>query len=384
MATYRTRSSGTVEACIRRKALPGPIYLTFKSIEEAKEYCPQAEALIDAGQIPAELLEFAKPKTARRDKPEPMTVTIESAIREYLLGYHAKDGDKAWLSVLSSEIGGRALGEVTVAWALEMVRGYKINKKLTPATIRHRVGALRRCLDWHVTVGNLPLNPLKLLPTRYASYNDAERAAVGDAPDADNSRSRRLEDGEEERIRKVLAGDADYLKSLGVERGIDPESQKPMLLLFELAIETAMRMREVFTLTWDQVDIEKRTIFLDKTKNGDSRQVPLSTVALAVVRNSRTTESRGAVFPLFWNGDSKPLALRKASSRLSGRWRTVAKLAKCDDLHFHDLRHEATSRLFERTSLTDVQISRITGHRDPRMLRRYSNLRASDLAERLW
>lgn len=384
MATYRTRSSGTVEACIRRKALPGPIYLTFKSIEEAKEYCPQAEALIDAGQIPAELLEFAKPKTARRDKPEPMTVTIESAIREYLLGYHAKDGDKAWLSVLSSEIGGRALGEVTVAWALEMVRGYKINKKLTPATIRHRVGALRRCLDWHVTIGNLPLNPLKLLPTRYASYNDAERAAVGDAPDADNARSRRLEDGEEERIRKVLTGDAEYINSLGVERGISPDSQKPMMLLFELAIETAMRMREMFTLTWDQVSIEKRTIFLDRTKNGDSRQVPLSTVALAVIKESFTTGSTGIVFPLFWNGDRSESSLRKASSRLSGRWRTVAKLAKCDDLHFHDLRHEATSRLFERTSLTDVQISRITGHRDPRMLRRYSNLRASDLAERLW
>lgn len=63
---------------------------------------------------------------------------------------------------------------------------------------------------------------------------------------------------------------------------------------------------------------------------------------------------------------------------------TPKGLAKCHDLHFHDLRHEATSRFFERTGLSDVQISRITGHRDPRMLRRYSNLRASDLAELLW
>ncbi|WP_343244768.1 tyrosine-type recombinase/integrase [Stenotrophomonas maltophilia] len=56
----------------------------------------------------------------------------------------------------------------------------------------------------------------------------------------------------------------------------------------------------------------------------------------------------------------------------------------CADLGFHDLRHEATSRLYERTSLTDIQIAKITGHRDPRQLKRYANLRASDLADQLW
>ena len=66
------------------------------------------------------------------------------------------------------------------------------------------------------------------------------------------------------------------------------------------------------------------------------------------------------------------------------RWTTVANLAKCEDLHFHDLRHEATSRIFERTTLNEIEISKITGHRDPRMLRRYANLRASNLAEKLW
>lgn len=237
MATYRVRASGSIEACIRRKALPGDIYLTFASMDEARAYCPQAEALIDAGQIPHELLEFAKPKAARRDKPEPMTATVATAIAGFLAGYHVKDGDKQWLGVMSAEIGKTSLGEVTVQWSLGLVRGYKLTKKLTPATIRHRIGALRRCLDWHVTVGNLPLNPLKLLPERYATYNDAERAAVGDdAPDADNARDRRLEDGEEARI-----------------------------------------------LTGDQISLEKRTIFLDDTKNGDNRQVPLSSTAIAVL-----------------------------------------------------------------------------------------------------
>lgn len=384
MATYRTRSSGSIEACIRRKTLPGPIYLTFASMDEAKPYCQQAEALIDAGQIPQELLEFAKPKEARRDKPEQMTATVAMAIAEFKDGYQVTEGDKQWLDVLNNEIGQTSIGEVTVQWALGLIRGYKLVKILTPATIRHRIGALRRCLDWHVIVGNLPLNPLKLLPERYATYNDTERAAVDGAPPSDNSRNRRLEPGEEERIRLVLANDPDYLKALGVERGIDPASQAPMTLLFELALETAMRMREMFTLTTDQIDVSKKTVFLDKTKNGDSRQVPLSSVALSVIKDYLTTAPAGVVFPLFWNGDSSEAGLRKASSRLSGRWRTIARLSKCDDLHFHDLRHESTSRFFERTTLSDLKIAKITGHRDPRMLMRYSNLRGSDLANDLW
>lgn len=303
-------------------------------------------------------------------------------IREFLLGYHVKEGDKQWLAVLDGEIGKTAAGEITVQWALGLVRGYKLEKRLTPATIRHRIGALRRCLDWHVTCGNLPLNSLKLLPERYATYNDAERATMDDAPPADNARERRLEPGEEARIRKVLTNDPEYIAELGRERGIRPESQKPMALLFDLALETAMRMREIYTLTWDQISIEKRTIFLDKTKNGDRRQVPLSSVALDALK---PIVGEGRLFPMFWNGDTSKAGLRQASSRLSGRWRTVARLAKCDDLHFHDFRAEAISRLYERTTMSDVQIAKISGHRDMRVLmHRYARLRASSLSDYLW
>lgn len=385
MASYRTRASGTVEAMIRRKTLGGDIYLTFENIDEARNYCAQAEALIDSGNVPPELMAMVGTKSAKREKLDALSKPLSTFIQEYLIGYHVKDGDKQWLAVIDREIGLTLSGAVTAQWALGIIRGYKLVNGLTPATIRHRVGALRRCLDWHVMTGNLPLNPLKLLPERYATYNDAERSAVDDAPPADNARERRLEPGEEARIRKVLANDMEYIKKeLGRERGLRPHSLKPITLLFELAIETAMRMREIYTLTWEQISIERRTIFLDKTKNGDNRQVPLSTVALAVIKDSLATGSNGVVFPLFWTGDLTEHGLRKASSRLSSRWRTIATLAKCEDLHFHDLRHEATSRLFEKTKLSDLQIAKITGHRDPRMLMRYANLRASDLADQLW
>lgn len=68
-----------------------------------------------------------------------------------------------------------------------------------------------------------------------------------------------------------------------VQRGIAMNDRLAWKLLFTLAVETAMRLREMYTLSVSQVDLDKKTIFLDKTKNGDKRQVPLSSVALAAL-----------------------------------------------------------------------------------------------------
>jgi len=67
---------------------------------------------------------------------------------------------------------------------------------------------------------------------------------------------------------------------------------------------------------------------------------------------------------------------------LSGAFLKLCRKTGIDDLHFHDLRHEATSRLFEK-GLNPVEVATITGHKDPRMLMRYTHLRAEDLVRRL-
>jgi integrase len=69
---------------------------------------------------------------------------------------------------------------------------------------------------------------------------------------------------------------------------------------------------------------------------------------------------------------------------LSHLFGTRFEKAKCPDLRFHDLRHHATSRIYERTNLTDLEVASITGHTNLRMLQRYANLRGSKLASRLW
>lgn len=389
MATFRVRASGSIEAIIRRKSLPGPVSLTFSSMEAAEAYCKEMEAMIDVGVIPHQLKKLAVDGPVMNS---PMQQTIADVVRAYFLEYSVNADDQDRLNVMVDEVGNTRLDSITVQWASDLIKGYKLTKQLKPATIRHRVGALRRCLDWCSSVkGFLPLNPLRLLPERYAVYNEAETQMLAaediEAPDADNARDRRLLPGEEDRIRKVLAGDRDYIKSVKAERALKPENAVPFALLFELAVETAMRLREMFTLTLGQVSIEQKTVFLDKTKNGSKRQVPLTSVAILALRDYLAlgvVGESGMLFPQFWNGDLSKRSLKQATSRLSGRWRTVAKLARCDDLHFHDLRHEATSRIYERTTLSDLKIAKITGHKDLKSLARYANLRASNLADEMW
>ena len=120
-----------------------------------------------------------------------------------------------------------------------------------------------------------------------------------------------------------------------------------------------------------------------KTKNGDKRQVPLTSVALkALTRYMKQVKKQerqmegfsfndDRLFP-WWDGQQT--SLLPTTALLSRQFARVFAAAGCDDLRFQDLRHEATSRLFERTKLSDIQVSRITGHKDPRVLQRYANL----------
>ena len=106
-------------------------------------------------------------------------------------------------------------------------------------------------------------------------------------------------------------------------------------------------------------------------------------VAERVLREYLAGREIGLVFP-WWRGEREDVEMRRCTSLLSRQFGRVFDAAGCGDLRFHDLRHEATSRLYERTRLSDLEIAKITGHKSLRMLARYANLRGSDLAARLW
>lgn len=117
------------------------------------------------------------------------------------------------------------------------------------------------------------------------------------------------------------------------------------------------------------MDLQARTAHLPQTKNGKSRTVPLSAAALAILESQERPAESDVVFPSTGN------AVRLA-------WERLKKRAGVEDLRFHDLRHEAISQFFEH-GLSMAEVSAISGHKDPRMLMRYTHLRAEDIAGKL-
>lgn len=147
-------------------------------------------------------------------------------------------------------------------------------------------------------------------------------------------------------------------------------ARNPLLLpIVELALETAMRRGELLRLRWEDIDLASRTATLHETKNGYMRVVPLSSGALRVLE-SLSPRASGSVFSGL-TGEAVKLAFKRATRR-----------AGLVDFRFHDLRHEATTRLFER-GLELMEVASITGHRDPRKLRGYTHLKAEALARKL-
>lgn len=123
------------------------------------------------------------------------------------------------------------------------------------------------------------------------------------------------------------------------------------------AIETGLRRAELLSVKRTDVDLARRTVTIPQTKNGTPRIIPLTAAAIAVVHDLHSSTDR--LFPISAN------ALRLSWERLLAR-------AKIEDLHFHDLRHEAISRFFEM-GLTAPEVAMISGHKDARMLFRYAH-----------
>lgn len=138
--------------------------------------------------------------------------------------------------------------------------------------------------------------------------------------------------------------------------------------IVELALETTMRRGEVVALEWRHVDLERQVAHLPKTKNGEKRDVPLSTKAVEILK-AVPRPKEGRVFPI--RADAVTRAFDRACER-----------AGIEGLRFHDQRHEATSRLFEK-GLNVMEVASVTGHKTLQMLKRYTHLRPEDLARKL-
>ena len=138
--------------------------------------------------------------------------------------------------------------------------------------------------------------------------------------------------------------------------------------LVKFALETGMRRGELMSLLWVNINFEKSVAFVPLTKNGDSRYVPLSMKAIRILK-LLPRDIEGRVFPLN-KGTVSILFLR------------AARRAKVEDIHFHDLRHMALTKLSDKFT-NILELASISGHRELKMLQRYVHIKAEDLVKKL-
>lgn len=374
----RPTDSGNYELRIRNRLLPKDVYFTFSNEEKAAEYGRQIEELLAAGVVPKELVEEKK-----------IDGTLGSVIRAWLdHGRHSKhDGEV--LEVLLREIAPVKLADFTYSWCEAWIRKMKLDANLAPGTIRKRIGALGRAVDWHLrkTPDLLVGNPLNLLPRGSASYSPKDIVEVrklGKKPKVDVTRNRRLASGEHERIMATFAG----AKRPDKERSVTPDED--MRDLYLLIVNTGLRLREAYTLAKEQVGEKSLRVRCSKQWHGREswRDVPMiKEIRAMMLKRAARTAAKGLIFP-WWDGD--PNELERVTTRLSRRFGTAFDYAMCDGLTEHDLRHEATCRWYEMRDkrggwiFRETEIEKIMGWAPgSAMAKRYASFRAEDLADRL-
>lgn len=322
----------TYQAKIRRKGFP-VMSKTFPTKAGADRWVVEREAELYTGAA-------GFPSAATKD------YTLGELIARYVAEVTPLKKGAEVEAVRLGAISARAIAKVRLPdLTAPMLRAYRdkrledvaastVNRELS--LLNHLINTARK--EWGITAG---ANPIK----------DVSR------PQNPLARDRRL--SAEEQL-ALFAACADtrggYLRQI-----------------VELALETGMRQSELVGLEWERVNLHKRTIRLmeGQTKNGHGRGVPLSRRAVEVLESvTPEGERSGRVFT-----DLTTEAVKRAFIRTCER-------AGIKNFRFHDLRHEATSRLFEK-GLNVVEAASVTGHKDTRMLLRYTHLDASKLADKL-
>lgn len=356
MATFQQREGGRWQAKVRRRGYP----------DQSKTFAKKTDAEAWARRVESEL-----ERGIWRDTAEAERTTLAEALERY-----EKEVTPRKKGAAQEVYRVRALRRLPLArQTLARIRGADIAAfrdaelgRLAPSSVVKQLALLSHLYEtarkeWGIEVEN---------PVRAISK-----------PKFDNSRSRRLE-GEEERY--LLAAVDNPGHSVKAKSGDRRNEWMPLIVRW--AIETAMRQGEILELDWRHVDLQKRTAHLPETKNGTARTVPLSSAAVALIQPSGNVQRmrRGRVFP------TTASAIKQSFARTVARGRRDYE-KDCaereddplpgflEDLHFHDLRHEATSRLAERLQMHELM--RVTGHKDTRMLARYYHPRPEDLAKKL-
>lgn len=324
MATIRKRGPLQWEARIRKRGYPSQSK-TFEKKADAVTWVQEIENEMDRGV-------FLSRKEAERTF---LKEALDRFEEEFAEAYAQPKTIKSRIKIVKGKpLAEMALASIRGKDLADYIKGREEDGR-SSQTILHEINLISRVFE--VARKDWGMESLR---------NPAKRV---NKPKQNKGRSRRLEKGEEKKLLDKLPGEL-----------------KPIVLF---ALETAMRRGEIAAMRWEYVDLKKRYVHLPKTKNGEARSVPLSPTALEILK-SIPRQIKGDVFTLH-------------PDTISKWFKAATEEAGLKNLRFHDLRHEATSRLFENTDLDFMEVKGITGHKSLQMLSRYSHLRAHKLADRL-
>lgn len=351
MATFRKRGARQWQVQVRKKGVV--VSKTFESRAEAEAWATDIESEANKGV-------YVSREEAERTK-------LSEALERYRdeVSAHKKSHAQESKTIdvwLRDDLAKKSLATLR-GTDFAKYRDQCLSEGLAPATVRNRLALVSHLFT--------------IARSEWGMEGLANPVQSVRKPRVDNARERRLTHLEEQFLFAALD---DPGPSAGNRRNI----WMPSLVRF--ALETAMRQEELVKLQWKHVDLARATARIEDTKNGDDRTVPLSSKAKAILEGM-TRSIGGRVFPTTTGAIKQSWARAKVRARrkyFEECEKSDEKPVKgfLEDLWFHDLRHEATSRLVEK-GLEILEVASITGHKDLRMLKRYTHLKAENLARKL-
>lgn len=344
MATFTKLHSGSWRVQVRRKGRY--VSETFLRRDDARRWAIEAERQVDRGETPSQ---------SRIARLRTLSDLIDLHIDDMCnVGKSPLRSKAATLALLK-----RQLGNCNMA-ALDRERlirfGHdRAEQGAGPVTIGIDIGTIKLILSHAAAVHGLPV---KIEPVDLARIALKRLGLVGKGQERDRRPT------QDELDRLIAHFDAN-------SRQIAPISR---IICF--AVATAMRQEEICSVRWSDLECRSRMLLIrdrkdPRNKKGNNQRIPLFAAcgydAWAIVEEQRNCRSNDddRIFP--FNSRSVGTAFRRGCSDLS-----------IHDLHFHDLRHEGTSRLFE-AGFTIEQVALVTGHKDWKMLKRYTHLKPDTL-----
>ncbi|MCC7697073.1 site-specific integrase [Janthinobacterium sp. EB271-G4-7A] len=350
----RKNKSSTWQATIRVKG-QAPVTKTFNTRHDAETFAQTVEE-----RLKALVIQSGKRIKRAQSREASVASLMDERLRDIVIAYCASSESlprhRASSPTILTTIGNVTLRELTPLWNKSYIQRMRnkqtrVGNTFTYSTIGVHFQIMSIACRWRAENLNLPAPHVNLTKKYFPKQWE-------------NRRTRRLSAEEQILIESILSN-------------IDAPSKNQWLHLMRMALETGARLQELVLAEWTEFDLNKKvwTIPASHTKCKKVRAVPLSNAALNYMQNLQR-EAIPDNHRIFHH-------LGRPISVSAGFHKYVLK-AGLIDFRFHDLRHEAISRMVLHKRLLSVfEIMAIVGHTELSMLVRYANLRGDELASRM-